>query len=130
MMDVPPFMCSCTSMPLTMNPLEDSRWPLMERLPGFRSPEGSMPPVTPAMMTELGKQGRNRSHSRLNRQQIGVASSVQWQRRHLRAGNDFAKMSGRGIDLHPCGAADNHAVGLRANDECDIQSQRLSRCRP
>jgi hypothetical protein len=34
--------------------MADSRWPLMERLLGFASPEGSMLPVTPAMVTELG----------------------------------------------------------------------------
>jgi hypothetical protein len=49
-----PFMCSCTSIPLTRKPLDDSRCRLMERLPGFRSPEGSRLPVTPAIMTELG----------------------------------------------------------------------------
>ena len=54
MTEVPPFICSCTSTPLTMNPLDDSRCPLMERFPGLRSPDGSMLPVTPAMMTELG----------------------------------------------------------------------------
>ena len=47
-------MSSRTSIPFTMKPFADSRCPLMERLPGFASPEGSTLPVTPAIMTELG----------------------------------------------------------------------------
>ena len=52
--DVPPFICSCTSTPFTMNPFDDSRCPAMETLPGFKSPDGLMVPVTPAIITEVG----------------------------------------------------------------------------
>ena len=39
-MEVPMFTSSSTSLPLTINALANSRWPLMEIVPGFRSPEG------------------------------------------------------------------------------------------
>ena len=53
MTDVPPFMCSCTSMPFTIKPFADSRWPSIDTSPGFWSPAGLIVPTTPAMMTEV-----------------------------------------------------------------------------
>ena len=44
---------SSTSLPFTRNPLEDSRCPLIERLPGFASPDGGVE-ATPVMMTAPG----------------------------------------------------------------------------
>jgi hypothetical protein len=37
-----------------MKPFDDSLCPPIERLPGFKSPDGERPPVTPAIITELG----------------------------------------------------------------------------
>ena len=51
-MDVPPFIRSCTSLPLTRKLLADSRCPLIDRLPGLSCPDGATAPVTPAMMIE------------------------------------------------------------------------------
>ena len=52
-MDVPMFTSSSASLPFTLNPLEASRWPLMERLPGLAFPEGGVE-ATPVMITEPG----------------------------------------------------------------------------
>src|ERR1700757_3719160 len=41
-----------------------------------------------------------RGHSRLNRQQIRVASSIQRQRRHLVARDDLAEVGSNGVNLH------------------------------
>ena len=100
MIEVPPFMCSCTSIPLTMKPLEDSRWPLMDRLPGFSIARWIDASGDARHDDRAWQQGRNRRHARLNRQQIGVASSIQRQRGHLRARYDFAEMGRNGFDLH------------------------------
>jgi hypothetical protein len=51
--DVPMFTSSSTSLPFTLNPLEASRWLLMERLPGLASPDGGVE-ATPVMMTAPG----------------------------------------------------------------------------
>ena len=39
MIPVPEKANSCTVVPLSRKPLDDSRWPLTDRLPAFRSPE-------------------------------------------------------------------------------------------
>ena len=52
-MEVPMFTSSSTSLPFTLNPLEASRWPLMERLPGLASPEGGVE-ATPVITTAPG----------------------------------------------------------------------------
>jgi hypothetical protein len=41
-----------STVPFTMNPLADSRWPFTERLPGLRSPEGLSAPYCPELVGE------------------------------------------------------------------------------
>ena len=103
--DVPPFMCSCTSAPFTRNPLAVSRCPLTDTLPAFSPPDGATVPVTPAMMTEFGLDGRDRDDAGLNRQQVGVTAAVQRERRHLGSRHDLAELGGRRFDAD--GVLDN-----------------------
>ena len=47
------FTSSSTSLPFTRKPLEVSRWPLIERLPGLASPDGGVE-ATPVIITAPG----------------------------------------------------------------------------
>ncbi len=54
-----------------------------------------MPPVTPAMMTELGRSVETGATPGWMASKIGVAASIEWERRHLRARNHLAEMRRR-----------------------------------
>ena len=51
--EVPMFTSSSTSAPFTRKPFESSRWPLIERFPGFAFPEGGVV-ATPVITTAPG----------------------------------------------------------------------------
>ena len=51
--DVPMFTSSSASLPFTRKPFDDSRCPLIERLPGLASPEGGVE-ATPVIITAPG----------------------------------------------------------------------------
>ena len=115
-------MCSCTSIPFTRKPLDDSRWPLMDRLPGFRSPEGSRLPVTPAMMTELGNKVEIGATPGWIARRSVIAPSIQRERGDLRTRYDLAEVSCGGLDLHAASLVTVHTVRLRADRECCIHA--------
>ena len=73
---------SSTLLPLRMKPLLVSRCPLMERLPGLRSPEGDVL-VQPDMTTALGCRELAGNDARLKGEQVGKAAPVQGNGRDL-----------------------------------------------
>ena len=98
-MDVPPFINSFTSPPLTMKPLASSRWPLMDWLPAFKPPEGAMATVTPAMTMESGSWVVVGHDPGLKRQQIRKTPAVERHRGHLRTAHYLAHLRAGGLHL-------------------------------
>ncbi len=96
----------------------------MDRFPGFKVARRIEAPGDTCHNDRAWQQCRDGRHSRLDREQIGVASSVQRQRGHFGAGYHLAEMGRNRIHLHAGRGGDCYRVGLVPNRERDIYANR------
>ena len=91
MIAVPELTSSSASLPLTMNAFENSRWPLIEIVPGFRPPEGESA-LTPTSCCVLEVSEVAGTTPGCSASKIRVAAAVQGHGGHLRAADHLAHL--------------------------------------
>ena len=99
MTEVPPFMCSCTSMRVHHESVRRFALAVDRNIPGIQI-AGRIDGSRDARHDDRSRrQSGDRTDAGLNRQQIRVAAAVQRHRLDLRRRDHFAQMSGHGVDL-------------------------------
>ena len=74
-------------------------------------------------MTELGNSVEIGATPRLDRQQVGVAPSIQWEGSHLCAGYNLTQVGCGGLHLYPGIASDSNNVRVCADRKLCVDPQ-------